>query len=348
MGPAPQQSKDEPNEPLAEPRSAWDDLTALGSQALGCKGATVTRLRRCDACGVAMGGAADHCPICAAPYAPATLETAAPSTPATSAVPAAADAPAVLEAAAPVAAPTQAASVQANPFETAPHHDPSPPSDLSVRPATTNRTLFVADPVDAVMNPPAATPQPPRATAPSNPDPAFSHPEPAQSGVAAVAVVATPPSHTEPAPVTSPPADVAVPPAAVAPHPSPSPTPRVVPAAAAASLPHRPDPYAQIGNPLHDTWASQPDPVAATKDLTVRRNRTGSPWFARSLKLVVIVALAGGAWIAREPIGDAASAAWDRINEIAGDDPPADAAPADGLDSSTHATADSPLGTVQG
>lgn len=69
----------------------------------------------------------------------------------------------------------------------------------------------------------------------------------------------------------------------------------------------RPDPYAQFGNPLHTSWGVEqprrpPSPATVISAAPARRRRSG---VGRLLLAVVLVgAVVGGIWLAREPLGD--------------------------------------------
>ena len=95
--------------------------------------------------------------------------------------------------------------------------------------------------------------------------------------------------------------------------------------AAAAPLPPRPplaprpDPYAQISNPLHTAWGQAP-PTPAVHHLpppTPVTHRRGSKWLGRLAKLLVLALLAGGIWWQRDWLGDQVDSLYERIN---GDD----------------------------
>lgn len=83
----------------------------------------------------------------------------------------------------------------------------------------------------------------------------------------------------------------------------------------------RPDPYAQFGNPLHDTWGTSqhqtPDGHRPTRVLRSRPDRPAVRW-ALTAALVGLVAL--GAWVARDAIGDGWDWVYDRASEFSGDD----------------------------
>ncbi len=80
------------------------------------------------------------------------------------------------------------------------------------------------------------------------------------------------------------------------------------PLAAGSSVPPpaaRPDPYAQIANPLHTGWGTTPAaaPEPPPTQLTVRRRR--SPWLRRGVLLLVVALLGIGLWSQRDKIEDA-------------------------------------------
>lgn len=76
----------------------------------------------------------------------------------------------------------------------------------------------------------------------------------------------------------------------------------------------RPDPYAQFGNPLHDTWGDVTPVVRPThpKPHTARRKR---PWATRILVVLVLVVLAGAAWINRTWLDETWDSVYDQVDE---------------------------------
>ncbi|MFV0316622.1 MAG: hypothetical protein ACK5O2_06630 [Microthrixaceae bacterium] len=98
----------------------------------------------------------------------------------------------------------------------------------------------------------------------------------------------------------------------------------------------RPDPYAQFGNPLHDTWGTKSPPVEPPAPVvppvksrkSSRAAKTGKrssalPWV---LTVVVIGALAAAGWLLRDSLADA----WDWVTDRV----------ADGSDPTTTTSAD--------
>jgi hypothetical protein len=83
----------------------------------------------------------------------------------------------------------------------------------------------------------------------------------------------------------------------------------------------RPDPYAQFGNPLHDTWGTPP-PTSSTgppqpRLSKARKKRPALRW-AVTVAVLVLVAVVG--WLARDSISDAWGWVYDRASEMTGDD----------------------------
>ncbi len=80
----------------------------------------------------------------------------------------------------------------------------------------------------------------------------------------------------------------------------------------------RPDPYAQFGNPLNDTWGTQPQPAppiraqSATLVQPRKKMSRASRW---GIAIVLLALLAALGWLFREPIGDA----WDWVYRQADD-----------------------------
>lgn len=87
-------------------------------------------------------------------------------------------------------------------------------------------------------------------------------------------------------------------------------------ATAAADPIPRPDPYSQISNPLHTDWNPHAPHAATTDDVsyTVQARHVRSPWIRRLVIIVLLVALAAGAWLAREQIGSVYDDLSDRIS----------------------------------
>lgn len=98
----------------------------------------------------------------------------------------------------------------------------------------------------------------------------------------------------------------------------------------------RPDPYAQFGNPLHDTWGTaQAQPSAsphAGGAQTVRRKRPALKW-AITAGIVTLLAVAG--WFARDAIIDAWDRVYDKAADLSSDDGETDQVPGGGPDSTT-------------
>lgn len=76
----------------------------------------------------------------------------------------------------------------------------------------------------------------------------------------------------------------------------------------------RPDPYAQFGNPLHDTWGDVAPVVRPPhpEPHTARRKR---PWATRILVVLVLVVLAGAAWINRTWLDETWDSLYDQVEE---------------------------------
>jgi ferric-dicitrate binding protein FerR (iron transport regulator) len=87
-------------------------------------------------------------------------------------------------------------------------------------------------------------------------------------------------------------------------------------ASTTAPLQDRPDPYAQITNPLNTGWGSTPPAPPrtplATNPTPIRRR---SPWLRRGVVLLVLAAIAGGLWWQRERVEDVVTDLRDRISE---------------------------------
>ncbi len=113
-----------------------------------------------------------------------------------------------------------------------------------------------------------------------------------------------------------------------------------VPSPGAPGTPPTPrrDPYADFGNPLHDTWGTRttqsPGPVPPAHVGKQRKKRPGVRW-AVTILVIALLAIAG--WFARGAIGDAWDRVYDKAANVTGDsdnapDPTAPATQPTGLD----------------
>lgn len=246
--------------------------------------------RQCDSCGVVMGGAPAACPICSTPYA------AGPSTPAGT--------------------------------EDAPMIDLRDDKRAGVEPDE----LMSIDRMATASTGPSATTSmraPSERTRPKTPLRPYVPPGSPQGGAnpftppAPAPPPPTPPA--APAPPPNPPGAPSAPsPAPAPPPPLPSPAPPVAPSAppptpapsTAAPLQDRPDPYAQIANPLNTGWGSTPPaPPTAPTPTNPTPIRRRSPWLRRGIVLLVFAAIAGGLWWQRERVEDVVTDLRDRISE---------------------------------
>ncbi len=81
-------------------------------------------------------------------------------------------------------------------------------------------------------------------------------------------------------------------------------------------LSNRPDPYAQITNPLHTEWGKpSPTPIhhviPAPAPVTFRRR---SRWVRRFVTLLVLALMGAAIWWQRAWLGDTVQSLYDRIN----------------------------------
>lgn len=99
----------------------------------------------------------------------------------------------------------------------------------------------------------------------------------------------------------------------------------------------RPDPYAQFGNPLNDTWGTNAAPTTtapSTGRVTTRRRR---PWVKRAAIAAAVIALAVVVWLAREPLADAWDRVYDALSDALGADTDSGSSPAEPGASTTAA-----------
>lgn len=82
----------------------------------------------------------------------------------------------------------------------------------------------------------------------------------------------------------------------------------------------RPDPYAQFGNPLHDTWGKPSAETSAgippAQIGKARKDRPGLRW---AIVASVLVLLVLGGWLVRDTIVDGWDWVYDKASELSGD-----------------------------
>lgn len=83
----------------------------------------------------------------------------------------------------------------------------------------------------------------------------------------------------------------------------------------------RPDPYAQYGNPLHDTWGSSHTHTPAEPQTTGahKMTRDGSH-LKPAIVVAALVVLAVLGWLARDTLVDAWDRVYDKVADVSGDD----------------------------
>lgn len=83
----------------------------------------------------------------------------------------------------------------------------------------------------------------------------------------------------------------------------------------------RPDPYAQFGNPLHDTWGtSEARPSVVPQEARARKVHRLRPALRRVITAGIVALLAVGGWYARDTIIDAWDRVYDKASDLSGGD----------------------------
>lgn len=80
----------------------------------------------------------------------------------------------------------------------------------------------------------------------------------------------------------------------------------------------RPDPYAQFGNPLHDTWGDV-TPVVRPQQPAQHTARRKRPWIGRVLVALILLALAGTAWVNRTWLDDKWDSVYEQVEDWTGE-----------------------------
>jgi hypothetical protein len=290
---------------------------------------TVSGLRRCNTCGVVLSGQPEVCPVCTAPFdeqavperaqdvdlrngdgvdlrsatdSVDTAEVGVDTELATSSVggDAGASRPVRTRPKTPLR-PYVPPTAPPVPFGagTTPTTPPLPtPTRLPRRPTTPTTTPFVAP------GAPAADADDPGPTPPTPPA-AIGWTRPVEP------VSTTPPWAAVPPPSGRPFTGI-VPPGA------PTPPPAAAPPSQIPALPDRPDPYAQIANPLHTGWGETPPitPPTASPPETTAPASPGprARWVRRAALVALLALLAGGIAWQRDRIGDLVQDLGDRID----------------------------------
>lgn len=103
----------------------------------------------------------------------------------------------------------------------------------------------------------------------------------------------------------------------------------------------RPDPYAQFGNPLHDTWGKPSAQTSADPPpARVGKARKQRPGLRRAIAATVLVLLVIGGWFARDTLVDTWDKVYDKASDLSGDDGDTDDSAAGGSDTTATTTTD--------